>query len=139
MEPTKKIKIIIVDDDKDDRELYHFLFDQNEFYQLHSCFESGLEALDEIVVKKNIPDILLIDMYMPFLTGVDVVREIIESDVANNMHKFIISTTINEEEKEKFKNHYNVTFLEKPVTFEQQNDLPGILLEALNYDNPMKI
>ena len=94
MEPTKKIKIIIVDDDKDDRELYHFLFDQNEFYQLHSCFESGLEALDEIVVKKNIPDILLIDMYMPFLTGVDVVREIIESDVANNMHKFIISTTI---------------------------------------------
>lgn len=139
MEPTKKLKIIIVDDDKEDRELYQFLFEQNEFFDLLACFESGLEAFDEIAINNIEPDILLIDMYMPVMTGLDVVKEINKRNIAQNMHNFIISTTINQDDKNKYKNHKNITFLKKPATFEQQNDLPGLLLEFLNYENPMKV
>ena len=139
MIPHKPFTIIVADDDQDDRELLRSLFSHNDRFTLIGCLTSGIEVLDEIVRKKNVPDILLIDMYMPFFTGVEVVKKIDENGSAPDLQKFIISTTINTVEEEKNLNNPSVKFLTKPVTLAEIDDLPGIILEHLNLDNHLRI
>lgn len=139
MENHKPFTIIIADDDKDDKELLQFLFNQNEKFEVIGCFDSGVEVLEEIINKGNIPDILLIDMYMPFFTGTEVVIKLEESGVAPDMTKFIISTTINTTEQDKYVDNQYVNFLKKPVTLVDINDLPGLILETLNEENNTKV
>ena len=136
---TKALTIIIADDDEDDRELLKFLFNQNEKFEVVGCFDSGIDAIKEIMVNKNIPDILIIDMYMPLLTGTEVIKKVEESGMAPNMNKFIISTTINSAEQNNFAGNPSVKFIKKPVSLVEINDLPGIILESLNQRNHMRI
>lgn len=139
MELNKPLTIIITDDDEDDRELLKFLFNQNEKFELIGCYDSGISAVKEIMINKNIPDVLIIDMYMPMLTGTEVITKIEESGIAPDMYKFIISTTINNAEETKYANNHSVKFIKKPVSLVEINDLPGIILESLNIRNHMRI
>ncbi len=135
----KPLTIIIADDDEDDRELLKFLFNQNEQFELVGCYESGIDAIKEIMIKKNVPDILLIDMYMPLLNGTEVVKKLEESEAAPNMAKFIISTVINTTEQNKYLNNKTVKFIKKPTTLAEINDLPGDILEELHFRNKMRV
>jgi CheY-like chemotaxis protein len=139
MELHKPLTIIIADDDEDDRELLRFLFNANDKFELIGCYDSGVEAVKEIMVNKNIPDLLIIDMYMPLLTGAEVITKIEESGIAPDMTKFIISTTINNAEQTKYLSNPSVKFIKKPVTLAEINDLPGDILEILNYKNDMRV
>ncbi|WP_395046349.1 response regulator [Flavobacterium sp.] len=139
MKSNKPLTLIIVDDDYDDRELLKFLFNQNEKFELIGCFDSGEDVLEEIINKKNIPDILLLDMYMPIMTGIDVVMKLEYSAVAPEMNIFIISTIINIIEQDKLLHNPYITFLKKPVSLVEINDLPGLILESLHMENNTKI
>lgn len=139
MESERPLTITIADDDEDDRELLKFLFNQNEKFELLGCFDSGVEVVKEIMVKKNIPDILLIDMYMPLLTGSEVVKKLEESNISPHMNKFIISTQINSAEQNKYLNNPMVKFIKKPVTLAEINDLPGIILDSLHLPNNTRV
>ena len=139
MKLHKPLTVIIADDDQDDIELLEFLFSKNENFELIGCFNSGIKVIEEIITKGNVPDILIIDMYMPLYTGSEVVHKLVESGVAPNMNSFIISTTINTIEQEKYSQNSNVQFVKKTVTLIEINDLPGIVLECLNYNNNTKV
>ncbi|MGC4042073.1 MAG: response regulator [Flavobacterium sp.] len=139
MKLSRPLKIIIADDDDDDRELLKFLFNQNEKFELVGCFDSGIQTIKEIMIERNIPDILLIDMYMPLLTGTEVVKKIIESGVADEMYKFVISAQINSTEQNRYSENLTVKFLKKPTSLAEINDLPGIILDCLNVRNNMKV
>ena len=139
METNEPLKIIIVDDDLDDKELLNYLFDQNESFKLLGCFDSGKDVIKEILINRNIPDVLLIDMYMPVMTGIEVIKKLEESGVAPNMFKFIISTTINDDEQAKYLDNPSVKFIEKPITMVGIHDLPGIVLESLHHYNNTKV
>ena len=139
MNSDKPLTIIIADDDEDDRELLKFLFNQNEKFELIGCYNSGIETIKEIMVKKIIPDVLLIDMYMPILTGTEVVKKLEESEMVADMYKFIISTQINTAEQNKYLNNPSVIFIQKPVTLPEINDLPGIILDTLHVRNNTKV
>lgn len=139
MEADKPLTIMIADDDEDDRELLKFLFNQNDRFELIGCFDSGIESIKEIMVRKNIPDILLIDMYMPILTGAEVVKKLEDAETTKDTYKFIISTQINSSEQSKYLDNPTVKFLKKPTTLAEINDLPGIILETLHLRNNTKV
>ena len=139
MKKSKPLKIIIADDDRDDRELLKFLFNANERFELIGCFDSGLDVIEEIIGKKNVPDILLIDMVMPFLTGIEVLEKLDENRAAPKLHTFIISTTINAAEEKKHLENPAINFIKKPITLVDINDLPGLILEGLHVRNDLKI
>ena len=138
MNPNKPLTIIIADDDEDDREALMSLFGHNEKFEVIECFESGIDAIKEIMVKKTIPDILIIDMYMPMLTGAEVVQKLIDSNTAPKMHKFILSTTINSTEQNKYSDNTTVKFIKKPSSVAELNNIPNIILEQIDYQNTIK-
>lgn len=139
MSTQKPLTIMIADDDFDDRELLKFLFNQNEKFELIGCYNLGAEVINEIITKKNIPDILVIDMYMPMISGIEVVMQLEETGLTNSMAKFIISTNINTTEEIKYATNPSIKFLKKPVSLVEINDLPGLILESLNHRNNTKI
>lgn len=69
-------KLLIVDDDKDTCE---FLKD---FFELRKCIvstaNSGIEGLE--MVKEETPDIVLLDVKMPDMNGLEVLKQIKEYD-----------------------------------------------------------
>ncbi|RZJ29811.1 MAG: response regulator [Flavobacterium sp.] len=135
MEKSVPLKILIVDDDPDDLEYLKFIFDRNKDFEITACLEDGSAAVRHITESGNVPDVLLVDMYMPMMTGSEVVTKLSETAAAKNMNAFIISTTINRTEEENHRHNPNVKFLEKPTTLAHMNDLPGVILSHLNLPN----
>lgn len=131
MDPLTPFTIIVADDDEEDRDLFRDVFQHDPHFELEGCLTSGMEVFDEIVRKKNIPDVLLIDMYMPFFSGIDLVKALEELHAAPTMYKFVISTTSNIAENEAQLHSPYIVFLKKPVSMQEINALPGVILGHL--------
>ena len=131
MDPLHPVTIIVSDDDEDDLALFREIFERDERFQLLASVSSGMEALNEISRKKNIPEVLLVDMYMPYFTGIDLVKALAELHAAPNMYKFVISTTSNIAENEAQLNSPYIIFLKKPVSIDEIRALPGVMLRYM--------
>ncbi len=104
----KDIKVLVVDDEK---ELLYALgnFLKEEGYNLFMSID-GKEALK--IVRKENPDVLLLDIRMPNVNGIDVLREVREG---NPTTKVIIMTVYDEEYKKMTEEIGIDGFFTKPV------------------------
>jgi two-component system response regulator (stage 0 sporulation protein F) len=71
-----KKSIVIAEDDKDMQHLLSSLL-EDEGYEV-TAFDNGYTALE--VIKKNIPDLVLLDIRLPGLNGMKVLEKIIAFD-----------------------------------------------------------
>lgn len=131
MEPHIPYSILVADDDDEDRDLFDEIFRRDERFRLMRIVESGAEVLDEVSRKKHVPDVLLVDMYMPDLTGVDIVKALEELHAAPTTYKFIISTTNNIAENEPVLHSPYIIFLKKPGSREEIHALPGLIVQHM--------
>jgi two-component system alkaline phosphatase synthesis response regulator PhoP len=74
-------RVLIIEDDKDIVELVRYNL-ANEGFQVHAAFDgsSGLNTL-----KKTPPDLLLLDLMLPKLSGLEICREIRRDDSLNRL------------------------------------------------------
>lgn len=70
---TEKKKILVVEDEKDVRELILLLLERENQYELDSS-ENGEEALNKI--KNNSYDLVILDWMLPGLSGLQICKEI---------------------------------------------------------------
>lgn len=88
-----KIRIVLADDHVLVRDgIKALLEDENDIEVIDEASD-GLEALD--VVKRSLPDVLVVDIRMPGLTGIEVVRKIREENL--NLKTLILSMHDSEE------------------------------------------
>ncbi|TRZ39750.1 DNA-binding response regulator [Niallia circulans] len=85
--------VLIVDDHLVVREGLKLILETNDKYQVMGEAENGIQALDILKVKK--PDVILMDLNMPVLNGLDTITKLNELKV--NI-PIIILTTYNEDE-----------------------------------------
>jgi len=73
---TESMKILIIDDESDLRDLYRKLLEL-QGYQVF-CAASGREGI--LLNELNNPDIIILDMHMPEMDGIETLRNIRKSD-----------------------------------------------------------
>jgi DNA-binding response OmpR family regulator len=115
---TKK-KILIVEDDKPLRELLKVRLEK-QHYEVSSA-ANGQTALD--LCKELHPDVMLLDVNLPDILGVDVLEAIKSSPKEYGSPKVIVLTGIAysiDDPKERWAREYDVAdFLAKPFDYEE--------------------
>ncbi|MFC1534071.1 6-phosphofructokinase [Thermodesulfobacteriota bacterium] len=109
-----KIKVLIVDDESSTRELYVKILKSNTEFQVDEA-ENGKEAL--IKIKKSIPDIIVSDLFMPKVDGLELCR-ILKGDPDSDLraiYLIMVSASDNEESKLQCMNEGADDYLAKPV------------------------
>lgn len=90
---SEKIKILIADDQKLIREGLKVLLEMEEDFEVVGEATNGVEAY-ELYIKLK-PDIVLMDIQMPIMNGVEAIKKIKE---ANPSAKIIILTTFDDDQ-----------------------------------------
>jgi two-component system alkaline phosphatase synthesis response regulator PhoP len=93
MNNLKNIKILVVDDDKNFREILRFNLQKAGFVNIQEA-TNGNEALELLPTFK--PDLVILDVMMPNKDGIDVALEIKSKDEFKNI-KFIFLTNYGED------------------------------------------
>jgi two-component system, OmpR family, alkaline phosphatase synthesis response regulator PhoP len=77
---TRKPKILIVEDNQHTNYILKFAFSQHG-YEVITCFD-GDKALEE--AKKEKPEVVILDIMLPGITGVDVFKELKQDPLFKN-------------------------------------------------------
>ena len=102
-----KLKILVVDDEPEFVELIKMRLEDNG-YDVVTAFD-GKEGLEK--VKSESPDAVLLDILMPNLDGIEVLKKIRRSD--KDLPVFIVTAFSNEERFEKARKHNVSGFIVK--------------------------
>ena len=86
-ESKKNIHIIIVDDSSTNNLLCKILFEEQDYKV--TIIDNGSQAISTI--KSSIPDIVLLDLMMPDIDGLAVLRELKENDKTKDIPIIIVS------------------------------------------------
>ncbi len=93
MKSPKEYKVLIIDDDPFILEMYVLKFKESGFtIEIARDGKEGLEKIKEVK-----PDIVLLDIVMPFLDGFEVLRTLNKEKVLQNM-KVILLTNLGQKD-----------------------------------------
>jgi CheY-like chemotaxis protein len=114
--------ILIADDDQQDRYLMLTAFEEigrrNDIFLV----ENGMEVftyLDASVQEQDMPALIVLDLNMPILNGMETLSRLKAHQVYKNIPVIIYTTSIHEVEKEKCLKIGAVDFIKKPARFQQ--------------------
>jgi two-component system response regulator len=130
--------ILLVEDDKSDIDLALRAFRKINILSRIDVVEDGQEALDYIFCKNQyadrdpnkLPDIILLDLKLPIIDGIDVLKAIRSNPITSKI--IVVILTSSNQEKDLI-NGYNLgvnSYLIKPVDF---RDFVDLLQQINNY------
>ena len=120
------VKILVVDDEVDiTRELQILL--EKRGYEVVVA-NSGREALEK--VKKEKPDVILLDVMMPDMSGWDVCKKIKEDASTKDIPVIMLTILFGEEEKKKSFEVKADAHIEKPIIIDR---IIGVINWVLKY------
>jgi CheY-like chemotaxis protein len=115
---TKQLKIILVDDDQDDRELFSDALEELKLNTTFLSFENGILALDYL---RKIDDFLethiFLDLNMPILSGMECLKLLREFTLTPNPFITIYSTSAVPLTMEEAYKYGANGYLQKPTNF----------------------
>lgn len=91
------IRVSIVEDDERVRKSLAALIECSGFCELGASYSCAEDALDELVL--NAPDVLLMDIHLPGISGVECVNRIRSIDFKGNRPEIVMLTVYEESQK----------------------------------------
>ncbi|MFY9226594.1 MAG: response regulator [Blastocatellia bacterium] len=96
---NKKYNILLVEDDEIDVMNVKRAFKKNSLPHTLHVTENGLEALSFLSSTSTIPQIILLDLNMPKMGGLEFLREIRQNENLKKLSVFILTTSTNDRDK----------------------------------------
>lgn len=118
-------KILIAEDEKDLRDLYKMRFELESFETIFA--KDGEEALEK--VKKEKPDVMLLDIMMPKKSGMEVLEELKKDSSTKDM-PVVVLTALPNKKLEEEATSLNASYLVKSQVI--PTDVVKIVKEKLN-------
>lgn len=114
-----QMKIALVDDDHEDRALFEEAFDLVESEHSLSMFSSADEFFACIRNKKaQVPDLIFLDLNMPKINGIEMLKMIRDNERLKNVSVAIYSTSSSQDNIETTLSLGANIYITKPVSFQ---------------------
>ena len=115
--------IIIIEDDIDDQEILEDIFRELNYLNKLIFFGDSQEALDFLIQTEIEPFLVISDINMPKLSGLEVLSEMKKHPATRHVPVVLLtSSTLQEEMLRAYVEGAN-SFLQKPVDFDQFDEL----------------
>ena len=109
----KKLKVVVVDDQASVcREVSEFLKSDYDV----AAFKSGPDAL--AYLHNNVPDLIILDYYMPEMTGFETLMEIRSTKALTNVPAIFLTTELNDRMQQEMVARGAADYLTKPINAE---------------------
>ncbi|RKS25614.1 response regulator receiver domain-containing protein [Flavobacterium endophyticum] len=118
----KNLKICLVDDDNDDREIFEEAFKELNSENSLIIFKNGLEIIDYLDKVEEIPHIIFLDLNMPIMGGLETLKEIRKNTRYKLLSVAIYSTSSSEKDIEETLAAGANIYITKPANFERLKD-----------------
>lgn len=101
LEKGDRLKVILVDDDPDDRMLFEEAFSELRIESALFLFQNGLELLNHLYSPEAaVPDLIFLDLNMPIMGGMETLENIKQSEKYSKVPIAIYSTSSHESDIE---------------------------------------
>ena len=109
-----KKRLLIVDDDPSLREIFR-LFMEKEGYEVDEA-EDGAKGIDRVKAFK--PDAIVLDLMMPVMNGVEVLKKLRDADLFARVPVIVVTGFGDQAKEQEIKGFKNVAhFMKKPVDY----------------------
>ncbi len=132
MADFKDLHILIAEDDPDDSEIIQASFAKHDHFGKVEMVTNGKELLDNLknsTTRK--PDVILTDINMPILSGIDVLEAICGDKDLAAIPAFVYSTSINPVYEVRCMKLGTKGFIIKPFRLKDFDNIPNKILEIL--------
>lgn len=124
------LHIVIAEDDMDDADVITETFTNNPSFSKVSLVANGEELLNYLKANEN-PDVILTDINMPIIDGIEALQQILNTNELKDIPCFVYSTSINPSYKEKCDDLGVKAYLIKPYSFEAFAEIPRTILSII--------
>ncbi len=126
-----KLHILIAEDDIDDAETIFDSFSAHPLFSKVDLVSNGKELLDFLENASEKPDLILTDINMPIVNGIEALEQINEDEVLREIPAFVYSTAINPVYAAQCEALGTKGFLTKPFSLKDFNEIPNKILNIL--------
>jgi DNA-binding response OmpR family regulator len=111
MDQTKDYKILVVDDSTTNVVLLEAILDEKGYK-----IETALNAKEAYtIIEKETPDLILLDLLMPKISGFDFLEEIRKNQKTKNTPVIVVSALTDEDNVERILKMGAIDFVKKPI------------------------
>ena len=126
----RNLHILIAEDDFDDSEAICESFQKHPLFSKVEIVKNGKELLDYLKNDTNSkPDLILTDLNMPIINGLEVLKEICNDPDLNQITTFAYSTASSEIYKAKCIDLGAKAFLTKPTEISAFDEIPQQIIQ----------
>ncbi len=122
MNEFKEIEILLVEDNPGDVDLILMAFKESRLNNSINTMSDGQEALDYVFKRgkyanRSMPDIILLDINLPKVNGIEVLRLIKEDEIYRRIPVIILTTSDADRDIVEAYNQHANAYLNKPIDF----------------------
>lgn len=127
MSENKDYTVLVVDDSTTNVVLLEAILDEKGYK-----IETALNAKEAyIIIERNTPDLILLDLLMPKISGFDFLEEIRKNKKTSNTPVIVVSALTDEENIERIMNMGAIDFVKKPIDLQYLVDkVEAVLSDA---------
>jgi two-component system, cell cycle response regulator DivK len=125
MKASKEFNILVVDDSTTNIVLLEAILDEKG-YRIHTAV-SVKEAF--AIIAKHNPDLILLDLLMPKISGFDFLEEIKKDEKTRNTPVIVVSALTDEENIDKIMSLGAVAFVKKPIDLQYLVEKVDLVLQ----------
>lgn len=132
MATLQNLHILIAEDDSDDADIIYNSFDKHPNFKKVSMVPNGEQLLLYLNDTSNeLPDVLLTDINMPIVDGIEALQAILADDRLKDIPCFVYSTSKNAAYMENCEKLGVKAYLIKPFSFQGFDQIPDTILKAI--------
>ncbi|HEY0045483.1 MAG TPA: response regulator [Flavobacterium sp.] len=126
------LHILIAEDDPDDGEIMLETFSKHDAFSRIDLVKNGFELLEYLRDENvNTPDVILTDINMPILSGIEALEKINADTALKAIPAFVYSSTLNPAYQVKCMSLGTKAFLVKPLNMREFDAIPKTILQIL--------